>query len=208
MDFDYYEGKREEPRKISLDTSSNDETYEVTYKRLYGIWPPSATEAPDENEEGECQHCGGFWAHRKYCIATLPVLSSDVSPDTPLCGKIGYLAGPMTVTGREDFNYPEFKRVATRLREEGFDILNPADYYGGRTDLDRTAYFKIDFASLLVADYLVLMGGWESSHGANLEVDVALERGIPIYEFTWSRGLLLLPGDVEPRPPRGTGFYA
>ena len=120
-------------------------------------------------------------------------------------GKIGYLAG--TMTGRVGFNYDSFNLTASTLRHAGLYILNPAEHYGGIDSLPRSIYLRADIPNVLVADYLVMLPGWETSQGANLEVDIALEMGKPIYLFTeypqwdcWE--LTLAPISLRPRPPR------
>lgn len=120
-------------------------------------------------------------------------------------GKIGYLAGPMT--GFAGFNYGTFASVAADLRKAGLFILNPAEHYGGIDNLPRTIYLRADIPNVLVADYLVMLPGWEASSGANLEVDIALEMGKPVYLFEdnpeWNRWeLIRAPISLRPRPVR------
>ena len=113
-----------------------------------------------------------------------------------------YLAGPMT--GRPQFNYPLFDRVATKLRDSGLDITSPAEMDDedtraaamaspdGSVD-DYTAEGKGtwgDFLSRdvkLIADTLggiILLPEWETSAGARLELFVALNLGYPAYEYS------------------------
>lgn len=120
-------------------------------------------------------------------------------------GKIGYLAGPMT--GYSGFNYGVFASVANDLRKAGLFILNPAEHYGGIDSLPRAIYLRADIPNVLVADYLVMLPGWETSSGANLEVDIALEMGKPIFLFEdnpeWNRWeLIRVPRSLRPRPVR------
>ena len=44
-----------------------------------------------------------------------------------------YLSGPMT--GLPEFNYPAFHEAARRWRAIGWDVINPAEHFEGRTDL-------------------------------------------------------------------------
>lgn len=39
--------------------------------------------------------------------------------------KVVYISGPMT--GRPDYNHPNFNRVANRLRAAGYRVINPAE---------------------------------------------------------------------------------
>lgn len=109
-----------------------------------------------------------------------------------------YLAGPMS--NIPQFNYPRFFELAKVLREEGFQIVSPAE-------LDSPATVKAAMASpdgklgsgvvngetwgdflardvKLVADDVdgvFVMDGWETSKGARLELFVAHLAGKPIF---------------------------
>ena len=126
-----------------------------------------------------------------------------------LKNKVGYLAGPMT--GHPDSNYAEFALTATLLRGSGLSILNPAEHYGGDASLPREMYLRIDIHAVLSSDYVVLLPDWQQSPGANLEVDVALGMGLPLYEvvlypngldFTPTWELKRIPAAFAQRPPR------
>ena len=128
-----------------------------------------------------------------------------------LKNKVGYLAGPMT--GYPNSNYAEFALTAGLLRGSGLSILNPAEHYGGDASLPREMYLRIDIHAVLSSDYIVLLPDWQQSPGANLEVDVALGMGLPLYELElypdaldtgWSPDwdLKRIPAAFKQRPPR------
>lgn len=94
---------------------------------------------------------------------------------------IAYLSGKMT--GLPDYNFPEFNRIACKLRHMGFDVLNPAEAFDGRTDLPRSVYMRNDVASVLKAQVLIQMPGWRESSGATLEYNVAKEIGLAMWEL-------------------------
>ena len=124
-----------------------------------------------------------------------------------------YLAGPMS--GIPQFNFPEFDRVTTRLRDRGYTVISPAE-------LDRPEVREASMASLtgtplhefddeadtwgdflsrdvkLVADScnsVILLPNWQGSKGARLEAFVAMQCGYPIFGYT------------EDLDPRGEGFF-
>lgn len=90
-----------------------------------------------------------------------------------------YLSGPMR--DREDFNYPAFDAAARRLRAIGVNVINPAESFGGRTDLPIETYLRFDIAAILTtADSVQMLEGWEDSPGARLEKAVAEAIGLPV----------------------------
>lgn len=85
-----------------------------------------------------------------------------------------YIAGPMT--GLPEFNYPAFRLAEIRLREHGFNVLNPVDAEKfNDTGKPQTWdwYMRHALRMVLAADALALLDGWEVSKGATLEVHVA-----------------------------------
>ncbi len=98
-----------------------------------------------------------------------------------------YLSGPMT--GLPGYNTPEFHRCTARLRELGFDVLNPAETAGGATHLPRATYMYIDVAYVQAADAVVVMDGWRSSKGAKLEMIVAAAHGKRVWTYDDEVGL-------------------
>lgn len=87
-----------------------------------------------------------------------------------------YISGPMT--GYPDWNFPAFHQKAKELKEMGLDPVNPAENFGGQTDLPRELYMKTDIGQLVECDRIVFLEGWQTSRGAVLEANVAIECGI------------------------------
>ncbi len=115
-----------------------------------------------------------------------------------------YLAGPMT--GKPQFNYPLFDRVAAALRAEGYEIFSPAEMDNPEVRAEAMANMtgimpetnKIsgetwgDFLARdvkLIADELdgiILLPEWDTSQGARLEAFVSINCGYPAYVYTTS----------------------
>ena len=66
------------------------------------------------------------------------------------------------------------------LRSFGQIVFDPSEAFEGRTDLPKEIYMRKDIEELLKADVIALLQGWELSTGAQLEVEVAKQCGIPI----------------------------
>lgn len=110
-----------------------------------------------------------------------------------------YISGPMT--GYDGYNYDAFNELAARLREDGVHVLNPADNFGGETNRPRPDYMRLDVAHVLGADSVMVLPAWETSRGARLEVTVALEIGLRVYDTGWNEitaaARALLDGRVD-----------
>jgi hypothetical protein len=113
----------------------------------------------------------------------------------------GYLAGRMT--GLPNYGYDEFHSAARILRESHYSIHNPAEHFGGDQSLSRSEYIRRAMLAVMVCDYVVVLPGWEESPGANLEVDLAIELGMPVYQYNSRTGWASLI-ELEPRPTRTT----
>jgi len=89
-----------------------------------------------------------------------------------------FLSGPMTsVPG---WNYFAFQHAAGIWRARGFDVFNPADLFGGRTDRPRREYIRAGVLELVECDVLLQLPGWDASPGARLEYDFARELDLEI----------------------------
>jgi len=91
-----------------------------------------------------------------------------------------YVSGPMT--GHADFNFPAFHAAAARLREAGWEPINPAENFGGRTDLPRETYLRADVILLAQCEAIAMLPGWEESRGAKLEYLLARELNMPAFD--------------------------
>lgn len=98
-----------------------------------------------------------------------------------------YLSGQMT--GLSEHNLPEFARCTARLRELGFDVLNPGETAGSVTHLPRSTYMYIDTAYVQAADAIVVMKTWYLSKGSKLEMILAVSHGKQIHEYDETVGL-------------------
>ena len=92
-----------------------------------------------------------------------------------------YIAGPMT--GLPEFNYPLFNAVAKRLRELGYEVLNPAENPEPACGT-WAGYMRMALVQLVQCDLIVLLPGWTESRGATLERAIAQALGIGIANFT------------------------
>jgi hypothetical protein len=97
-----------------------------------------------------------------------------------------YLAGPMS--GYPDFNRPAFRTAAEILREQGFIVMTSADCYHGDSWEEG---MRRDIPAMLACDRVCLLGEWEKSRGARLEVFIAREVGMKVE--TLGELLLSLP---------------
>lgn len=86
-----------------------------------------------------------------------------------------YIAGPMT--GLPEFNKSAFHAKADELREEGFTVLNPAILPDG---LEHHEYMQICLPMVQVSDAIYMLSGWESSKGALMEHDLAMDIGLSV----------------------------
>jgi hypothetical protein len=91
-----------------------------------------------------------------------------------------YIAGPMT--GLPEYNFPAFHAAAERLRHAGWEPVNPAENFDGRTDLPREDYLRADVKLLIECDAVAMLNGWEDSRGAKLEYLLARELALPVLD--------------------------
>ena len=85
-----------------------------------------------------------------------------------------YISGPMT--GYPNYNFELFNKVADILRDKGLKIHNPAEHYVEGWCIKQ--YMTVDLNVIINdCDGIVLLPGWHSSFGANVEAFAAFSCG-------------------------------
>jgi len=77
-------------------------------------------------------------------------------------------------------NFPAFRAAAERLQREGWEVVNPAENFGGSTNLPREAYMRVDVAQMTTCLAVAMLPGWRDSRGARMEYLLARELGMRI----------------------------
>lgn len=102
-----------------------------------------------------------------------------------------YVSGP--ISGIPEANRSEFESAADLVRMAGADALIPHDVipgHEGACPQDTTrgtsghswaCHLRADLLAMLGCDGVVMVPGWEWSHGARLEHTVAAATGIPVH---------------------------
>lgn len=124
--------------------------------------------------------------------------------------RVIYLGGPMR--GRAQFNFPAFEAARNDLRAQGHIVICPAERdvregfdprgFDGSEDLARIG-FSLEaalydcFNSVLMADSVALLPGWEQSEGARAEALVAKMTGRDLFTIFPSQGHRLHRIDVK-----------
>lgn len=90
-----------------------------------------------------------------------------------------YISGPMT--GIEDFNKKAFNYWANKISFRGHEAVNPATLPTPITP-DWTEYMKQDIKALLDCDAVLCLPGWQFSRGAKIEINLAVELGLKVFE--------------------------
>ncbi len=101
-----------------------------------------------------------------------------------------YLAGPMS--GYAEHNYPEFNSVAALLRADGYEVFNPAENVDGGVRRPRSFYMRRDIPALMDCDAIVVLPNWQQSRGACLEMWIAIDLDIPIFNCRMRDGSVSL----------------
>lgn len=91
-----------------------------------------------------------------------------------------YLAGPMSHIPRK--NFPAFELAAKQLRERGYVVISPAELEGEDEELGWTAAMRRDLVLLPTCDAVAVLPGHLRSRGVALELHVARELEMPVFE--------------------------
>ena len=111
-----------------------------------------------------------------------------------------YLAGPMR--GYENYNFDAFQGAARLLRRNGIEVVSPHeidikedmvvveyDEAGNFSSVELSDTFTVeaalrrDFRAITTVDAIVVLPGWENSAGAQAELFVARQIGLPVHEL-------------------------
>lgn len=94
-----------------------------------------------------------------------------------------YISGP--ITGLPNKNKEAFDSLGCKLRELGFEVLNPfdLDYPGFNSEGCWFKYMQRDLAQLVYCNAVCLLPGWEESKGARLEVTIAKQLNMPVFRL-------------------------
>jgi hypothetical protein len=101
--------------------------------------------------------------------------------------------------GYKGFNFPAFHDAARVLRRAGWDVFSPAERDEGDewlklqqsrenaekgvSDVGLAYFMQYDLAAVCNSQAVWVLPRWEKSQGAQLEVHVAHEVGIPVYRY-------------------------
>jgi len=86
------------------------------------------------------------------------------------------------MTGMPDYNYPAFHAVAERFRQAGWDVVSPAENFGGYVDLPRESFLRMDVSQIATCDAIAMLPGWRESRGARMEYLIAHELGMEMLD--------------------------
>ena len=114
--------------------------------------------------------------------------------------QIAYLSGPIS----DNPNYiDDFARYEKALTEMGYGVLNPAKLDNPTKPPPWHECIIRDLGYVLLCDFVALMPGWHTSHGARIEVMFALKMGknfMPldnaVHEVYFRLGLALREDDL------------
>lgn len=106
-----------------------------------------------------------------------------------------YLSGPMS--GRAAFNRPAFHDAADDLRAFDVTVINPAEL---PPEMAWIEYVILGLEALQDASLVVVLSGWESSTGAQIEVKAARKMGLPVVELDDFIRILAATYDFAPAP--------
>lgn len=81
-----------------------------------------------------------------------------------------YVSGKMT--GVENYNRERFNEVSEKLRNDGFAVFNPGEIIG-RDDWSWSDYMRVSLTGMLASRALYVLDGYETSKGANIEIELA-----------------------------------
>lgn len=107
-----------------------------------------------------------------------------------------YISGPME--GKRNLNQKAFDSMEQELLNMGFSPVNPFEITTDPIHMitknpTRQDFYRKDIRALTYCDSIMMLKGWNMSHGAQLERYVAIEMGLTVhYEEEIENGELRL----------------
>lgn len=86
------------------------------------------------------------------------------------------------MSGLPDFNYPSFRAAETKLRQQGFEPVNPVNN-GLPAEAPWQQHMRADIALLVTCEAIVMLPGWRQSRGACLEHHIAKRLGMDVIHW-------------------------
>ena len=91
-----------------------------------------------------------------------------------------YISG--AITGTTDYE-ERFKAAEQQLREEGYDVMNPAAISALLPKgMPWSAYMEVMLPLMKYCDAIYLLKGWHQSSGARIELEYAIKLGLDVME--------------------------
>ena len=88
-----------------------------------------------------------------------------------------YIAGPMT--GHKDYNFPAFAEAAALLRGQGEVVISPHELHEHTTE-SWEFYMRAAIHALTQCTHMFVLRGYETSRGAQVEIQLATLLKMPI----------------------------
>jgi hypothetical protein len=96
-----------------------------------------------------------------------------------------YIAGRMT--GIPEHNYPAFAQAAAAWRNAGWEVMNPAEHFGGDTTRTYYEYIEADIVDLKICDAIAMLPGWNDAEARGSVWENLIAKhllNIPVYDAT------------------------
>jgi hypothetical protein len=88
------------------------------------------------------------------------------------------------MSGLPDMNYPAFHRAAAALREQGWQVVNPAENPPPNDNPTWDDWMAVSLPQVRSSRLVVLLPDWDRSPGARAERAEAEELGISVFTLT------------------------
>ena len=86
------------------------------------------------------------------------------------------------MTGLPELNYPAFHAAANDLRAAGYLVTSPTDNGVGEFE-PWISHLRADIKLLVDCDGIATIDGWQQSKGANAEINLFHNLGLPVFNL-------------------------